>query len=330
MSVILVTSPETNAGKTALAVAIGQRLRRLGKRVAYRRLPGEGAVADATFVAGALRQSEPPATLATTLEKLPESLRAAEADVILLETDSKNPLEAAAAAVASSAVPLIVARYQHVELAERIISHALAIGGATAARVVINAVPEKGLRQVEQKVIPALQQAGLTVVGVIPQDRILLGITAGELARALGAEVIAGSDGLDGPVEAVMIAAMSDEGAEQYFRRLNRKVVVAAGDRPDVHMPALATDTTCIVLTEGRDPDPTVFKTADQQGVPLLKVEPDTTAILDQISEAMAQVRFRQSHKVSRALALYQAHLDENALLAGVIDGTGAGQEVAR
>ena len=323
MSVILVTSPDTNAGKTALAVAIGQRLRRLGKRVAYRRLHGEGALADAAFVAGALRQSDSPETLVITVDSLPASLRAP-ADVLLLEADSANPLDTAAA-VASSAVPLIVARYQPSELAERIVSHALAIG-VTSARVVLNAVPEKGLRQVEQKVIPALQQAGLTVVGVIPQDRILLGITAAELARALGAEVIAGVDGLEAPVEAVMIAAMSDEGAEQYFRRLNRKVVVAAGDRPDVHMPALATDTSCIVLTEGRNPDPTVFKTADQQGVPLLKVEPDTTAILDQIAEAMAQVRFRQTHKVTRALALYQAHLDETALLAG----TGAGQEVAR
>ncbi|HEX5418098.1 MAG TPA: DRTGG domain-containing protein [Chloroflexota bacterium] len=328
MSVILVTSPETNAGKTALAVAIGQRLRRLGKRVAYRRLPGDGAIADATFVAGALRQSESPDRLVVTLEKLQDSLRV-EADVILVETDSTNPLASATAAVASSAIPLIVARYQPADLAEATIRHALAIGVSTA-RVVVNAVPDKGLRQVEQSVVPALQQAGMTVVGIIPQDRILLGMTAGELGRALGAEVIAGAEGLDAPVEAVMIAAMSDEGAEQYFRRLNRKVVVAAGDRPDVHMPALATDTSCIVLTEGRDPDPTVFKTADQQGIPLLKVEPDTTAMLDRISEAMAQTRFRQNHKVSRALALYQAHVDEAALLAGVTGEAGAEPEVVR
>ncbi len=90
--------------------------------------------------------------------------------------------------------------------------------------------------------------------------------------------------------------------------------MVAAGDRPDIHMPALATDTSCIVLTEGSDPDPTVFKNADEQGVPLLQVTPGTLPTLDRISEGLRRVRFRQVHKIPRAVALFDAHLDEGVL----------------
>jgi BioD-like phosphotransacetylase family protein len=111
-----------------------------------------------------------------------------------------------------------------------------------------------------------------------------------------------------------MISAMSDEGAEEYFRRIGRKAVVAGGDRPDIHMPALATDTSCIVLTEGHDPDPTVLKTAEDQGVPLLKVRPSTVATLEHISDALGSARFRQAHKVGRAVALFGDQIDDGTL----------------
>jgi len=186
----------------------------------------------------------------------------------------------------------------------------------------LNAVPEKGVRQARQRITPDLESAGLSVLGVVPQDRVLLGTTVGELAKALDAEVLCATDQLSLPVEAVMIAAMSDEGAEDYFRRISRKAVVAAGDRPDIHMPALATDTSCIVLSQYLDPDPTVFKTADQQGVPLLKVRPDTFVVLDQIAMHFSEVRFRQSHKVGPAVSAFREHLNETALFSTLgIDG---------
>jgi uncharacterized protein len=311
MTTLVLTSPETNAGKTTVAVALGQRLRRLGKSVSYRRLPGPGAEADARVVAEAVRLGEPPAALVPSLDELASSL-ASEADALLVEAG--DAASAGAALRTPDAVPLVVARFAAAGLAEQIVEHARALG-ATAGYALINAVPEKGRRLVQQGIVPALQVAGLTVVGSMPQDRILLGMTVGDLARALDAEVLGAADQLDLPVEAVMISAMSDEGAEDYFRRRSRKAVVCSGDRPDIHMPALATDTSCIVLTEGYDPDPTIFETADEQGVPLLKVAPDTLSTLERISDALARDRFHQRHKVARAVALFEAGVDEDALL---------------
>lgn len=318
MNIIFLTSPDVGAGKTTFAVAVGQRYGRMGKRIGYRRLPGPGAAPDAAFVHGALQQREPLEAIGPSVERVAESLNG-EFDLLFVEAGDSSV--SASVAHQEGVTPVVVARFAVDNLADTIVEHVRHLG-LPRAQVVINVVPEKGLRQVRHKVIPALQDAGLAVVGVIPQDRILLGTTVGELAAALEAEVLCAGDQLDVPVENVMIAAMSDEGAEEYFRRLSRKAVVAGGDRPDIHMPALATDTSCIVLSEGFDPDPTVFKTADQQGVPLLKVKVDTMTALDNIAEHFRQVRFRQRHKIGPAVGLFRAYLEESVLATALgIDG---------
>lgn len=318
MRTLILSSPGPNAGKTTLAVALGQRLLRLGRRVTYRRFPGPGSAEDGRFVRAALQLPEPVASILSTTDQLDQL---PEVDVLLAEA---GRVEAASElARAPGAIPLIIARFHVDQLAETILRHAEAAGVADAL-VLINVVPEKGQRQLRQRVIPALESHGLRVIGILPQDRTLLGTTVGELATALNADILCAHDQLHLPVESVMIAAMSDEGAEEYFRRRDRKVVVAAGDRPDIHMPALATDTSCIVLTRGLDPDPTVFKTAAEQGVPLLKVSADTFTVLDQIADHFYDVRFRQRYKIAPAVALLRAHLDEVALFMALgLDGTG-------
>jgi BioD-like phosphotransacetylase family protein len=312
MSVLVVSSPEPNAGKTTFVVALSQRLRRLGRVVSYRRLAGEGAAADAAFVGKTLRVAEPAARLVVESGDLAET----EGDEVLL-VEGADPQSAAAGARLPRAASVVIARYVADGLADKIIEH-VRVAGAPGAKVVVNVVPEKGLRQVRQKVLPRLAEAGLASLGELPQERALLGMTVGELAEGLGARVLTAPDQLGLPVEAVMIAAMSDEGAEDYFRRVPRKAVVCGGDRPDIHLPALATDLSCIVLTEGLDPDPTVYKTADEEGVPLLQVKPGTIPTLDAISTALENVRFRQDYKVPIATRLLDTHVDVATLLAAL------------
>ncbi|HLZ10099.1 MAG TPA: DRTGG domain-containing protein [Chloroflexota bacterium] len=314
MSIILVSSPEENSGKTAAIVALGQRLRRQGTRIDYRRTNGTEAAADAAFVSLVFRSGDGPSVTPVDSDHLAADLSQppGPVDVKIVEVDSAalfNPDDFAALRQLG-ARSLVVARFRPDGLADAIVEHAGRIPLVSTA-VLINCVPDKGRRLVDQRVVPSLNMAGLTVIGVVPQDRALLGLSVGDLARSLGADVLCARDALDEPVEGVMISAMSDEGAEHYFQRLRRKAVIAGGDRPDIHMPALATDTTCIVLTEGYDPDPTVLKTADEQSIPLLKVSPSTVETLDHVSDALVAARFRQTFKVARAVTLFGSNVGE-------------------
>jgi hypothetical protein len=325
LNAILVSSPAPGAGKTTAIVALGQWLRRSGRTIDYRRLPGPGAEADAAFVTRALRLG----VLATRVGS-PDAVPGAGdsgADVLFVETSSYGMGLGLTPSRPNGhfAKNLVIARYQSEGMVE-LVRFGADGWPPNSTSVLLNAVPEKGLRQTQNRTIPALRGQGYSVMGVLPQDRVLLGMTVGDLAESLGAEVLCARDQLALPVEAVMIAAMSDEGAEAYFRRIAHKTVVAGGDRPDIHMPALATDTSCIVLTEGYDPDPTVFKTAEDQGVPLLKVTPSTVETLEHISTALASARFRQEHKISSAVTLFGTQIDANELNQAL----GLGREVAR
>jgi BioD-like phosphotransacetylase family protein len=317
VTIILVSSPEANTGKTAVIVGLGQRLRRQGTRIEYRRISGSEAAADAAFVSKVFRSSDGPSASPLDARCLVGELSrpASPTDVTFVEVDADavfSPEDFSALSQLGSR-SLVVARFHAAGLIDTIIAHAGLIP-LTPTAVIINSVPDKGRRLLEKRVVPALSSAGLKVVGIVPQDRTLLGLSVGDLARSLGADVLCANDALDEPVEGVMISAMSDEGAEEYFRRLRRKAVIAGGDRPDIHMPALATDTTCIILTEGHDPDPTVLKTSEDQSVPLLKVQPSTMETLDHVSDTLVSTRFRQTFKVSRAMGLFGANVDEPGL----------------
>lgn len=337
MLALYVCSAAVASGKTTICVGLAQRLAADGFAVAYLKpvdasppTPQPGVSPDALFVRQALGLRLPvetvaPIHLARPSDDAPERLRGAFAaaslgrDVVLLE--GAPDLQVGAALGLSgpevrallNARALVVARYAPDGLAESILAAREALGGDVLGAVV-NAVPEVGWRQVERRVRSALEAAGVPLLGVLPVVEELLGLTVGELAAALGGEFLCAADQADRQVDAYMVAAMSDLGADEYFRRHARKAVIASGDHPDVHLPALQTDTACIVLTNGLDPDPTVLALARDQEVPLVKVRQDTFAALDAVSDLLPSVRFRQRYKVPIAARLIAEHFDYPAL----------------
>ena len=83
-------------------------------------------------------------------------------------------------------------------------------------------------------VIPCLEAAGLTVLGVMPKVPILHSVSVAELAEATEAEFLCGEDEADELVEHFVVGAMGVEQALQYFRRTPRKCVITGGDRSDI------------------------------------------------------------------------------------------------
>ena len=341
MLALYVCSPSAGAGKTALCVGLARRLAADGLAVAYLKPVGSSACdgsqpavdPDVAFARQALRLRLPPEILTPVdLARPPQDgveaarrLHAAfEAaaqgrDAVLLEgapnlrVGGEIGLSAPEVLALLEARALVVAPYAPEGLAESILDAHRALGGR-AVGVVINLVPELGRRHVEQVVRPALAAAGAELLGVLPLSEELLGVTVGELAAALQGRFLCAEDQADLPVEAYMISAMSDLGADDYFRRRVRKAVIASGDRPDTHLPALQTDTSCIVLTNGLDPDPTVLALARDQGVPLIKVPTDTFATLEVVADLLPTVRFRQPFKVPVVARLLDEHFDYAAL----------------
>lgn len=154
-----------------------------------------------------------------------------------------------------------------------------------------------------------LKEKGIKVLGVLPEAPDLKRFTVREVVDAMNAEVIV-EDGLDNVVEEVMIGAMTPETAIKYLRRVSRKALITGGDRSDIQMAALETDTSCLVLTGGLYPAKQVIAKAYEKGVPILLTQYDTLETSEMIDHLIARIDPEDSAKMERIKGLVRENID--------------------
>lgn len=148
--------------------------------------------------------------------------------------------------------------------------------GTLPAGVIFNNVSKQNLDKCRGVYAPLVEAEGYPVIGVIPKSSELVAPTVREIVEVLGGQLLEGADHLDHHVEEVMIGAMTPESALSYFHRSINKAVVVGGDRPAVALAALETNTAVLILTGGIYPDKRVLTRAAERNVPVLLV-PDNT-----------------------------------------------------
>ena len=142
--------------------------------------------------------------------------------------------------------------------------------------VIINGVTRYKLREAKRVTLPKIELEDIRVLAVIPEDRKLLGTTVSELAEHLNGEIITWKAKGDNFVDNYLIGGMVLDWGVLYFERHLNKAVIVRGDRPDIQMAALQTETSCLILTGGHDPIQYVEYEAQEEEVPIIKVDSDT------------------------------------------------------
>jgi BioD-like phosphotransacetylase family protein len=137
-----------------------------------------------------------------------------------------------------------------------------------------------------------------------------------EVAEALGAEVLNPDRGMDATVERVMIGAMTPETAMMYMRRVSRKAIITGGDRADIQLAALSTDTSCLVLTGGLYPPKPVIAKAYEVGVPILVTRHNTMEAAEMIEHLIARIDPDDTGKIDRIAQVVKQHVDLDAVWA--------------
>jgi len=194
------------------------------------------------------------------------------------------------------------------------VDNILAVRDAMAGReflgVILNTVPRSRLDLTHQLVRPFLEERGIPVLAVLPQDPVLCAVSVSELAEYLDAEILCCPDHGDDLVETMMVGAMSVDSALSYFRRQANKAVITGGDRVDIQLAALETSTTCLILSGNLRPNPLIVTRAEEQCVPILLVAGDTMSTVRRAEELFGRARFRQASKIERFESLLEAHFD--------------------
>jgi BioD-like phosphotransacetylase family protein len=143
-----------------------------------------------------------------------------------------------------------------------------------------------------------LESRGIKVLGCVPHIPEMTYFTVKEVAEALSANVLVGEGHMDRVVEGVFIGAMTMETALKYMRRHRRKAIITGGDRSDIQLAALSTDTSCLILTGGMYPANQVVSKAYEKGIPILVTRYDTLATSEMVEHLIARIEPQDAEKV--------------------------------
>ncbi|MBW1690901.1 MAG: phosphotransacetylase family protein [Deltaproteobacteria bacterium] len=156
---------------------------------------------------------------------------------------------------------------------------------------------------------------GVQVLGVIPYREEFTHFSVRYLAERLLAKVVAGEGGLHNPVKTILIGAMSPSTARSYppFHEAN-KVVITGGDRSDMILASLETNTAGIIITGNILPPQNIISKAAERGVPLLSVPSDTFQTAIQIEHIEPLLTKDDVDKISLWEGIAREHIELSSI----------------
>jgi len=183
--------------------------------------------------------------------------------------------------------------------------------------VVLNKVPGTRVEHVRGETSTQLNKAGVSILGVLPEDRALFAPTMGELAEHIQGEVLSGAEKSAELVENFMLGAMCVDPGPEYFGRKDNKAVVVRSERPDMQLAALETSLRCLVLTGDAAPKPDVLYRAEEKSVPIILARDDITTIVSNIESALGKTGFNQE-KLQKLTEIMEQHFDFQTVYKGL------------
>jgi len=325
---LYVASSEAGAGKTAICAGVGKHLRDNGSKVGFLKVTttDKAVDSDAAFMKGFLALEEPIDSVCpviTDQNNMTSKIKGAYdkvspgKDVVIIEgageqstgEDSHKLVEAMDARV------IIVVAYSK-KLSQTVSSYK--DFGERLLGIVVNKAPGSQLERVHSELSTQFGEAGVSILGVLPEDRVLFTLTVGELAEHLGGEILNGNEKSVELVENVMLGAMAIDPGLEYFGRKTSKAVVVRGERADMQLAALETSTRCLVLSGDAPPNPVVLRRAEDKKVPIILAKEDVIAIVARIEEALDKARFNQEKKVPKLTGIMEQHFNFPAVYQGL------------
>jgi hypothetical protein len=169
----------------------------------------------------------------------------------------------------------------------RMIKRNLNLEGIKSVSVIVNKVFD--LDEFEDLYLKEIETMGFNVLGIIPFKEQLTHYTISFLAEKLYAKVIAGEKGMSGPVKNIFVGAMStDESLRNPLFNKESKFLITSGDRSDMILAAMESETAGILLTNNILPPSNIIARAAEKNIPLLLVTMDTFQAARQIDRMEA------------------------------------------
>jgi BioD-like phosphotransacetylase family protein len=294
MPALVFFSPAPLAGKTTVMAGLARQISAAGRAVALTRLPGdESAEAD-----GRLFESLAPSTSAPPSPAGPE--------VSLIEALSGDPNPALTENPDARAIVIRSAA----EIEPPLVDYARVFGDRLAG-VIVNKAPSKRLDSIRAET----ERAGLKVLAVVPEDRLLAAPVLRDVAGTLSATVEhLGNGGLQ-PLDRPLIATISADPGQGYFAGYDAKAVIVRSDKPDLQLAALNAGASCLILTGGLPLLSYVLERAEEDEIPLVRTSLDTISAVNGIEGLFGSVPFAGGDAKTKRITDLLDDLDVQSLI---------------
>ncbi len=311
MPTLIVAATSAGAGKTALTAAIADHLSGESRKIIAATGWASRDAAGLKTTLGEIAHTEPLGSESASVGDVAGAIKnlGTAGELLIIEGKTGNHADNLALAEETDALVLLVGT----PLDD--ILHAASSYGSRLAGVVINSVPKYQAHEVESRVIPELQQANIKVIGSIHEDRRLLAPTVDLVADHLSADIILNDEESGRLIDNFLIGGMVLDWGPFYFGSQENVGVVVRGDRPDIQLAALQTDTVqAMVLTKGARPVEYVIYEATQRGIPLVMTDGSTEETAERLEGLQEKIRFDHPDKLERIRELAAERLDLDAL----------------
>ena len=309
MATLIIASISDRSGKTAVAAALALRLGTEDSPVAIGKVSGDQSSNDIDAAVFASLLPGSPALSGAISDIASNISNSADAGTIAIVEGSSNTAANIELANATDGLVLLIVRY-----GENVASIAKEYGSRLAG-VVINGLPKYRTEEVAGKITAEIEAAGTKLLGAIPDDRRMLAPKLGQVAEFLGGQFLTGKDESDQLLDNFLIGGLVLDWGPFYFASRNNTGVIVRGDRPDVQLAAIQTDTTrALVLTKGVRPVEYVMYEAAQRSIPIVVVPGNTHDVAEQLEGLQPNVSFDHPDKLARMVNLVSEHVDVSAL----------------
>jgi len=307
LGALFIVSAEEAAGKTTLCAGLAVNYANDGRKVGYIKTPGEPD-GDTAF----MKQIPKVEIVTNNLKGY---------DVVLIEgrfgASAGDNLSEAAYTAAREAKARVIAVEIYADAAAPKFPEVYQGFGANFLGVVINKVPESQFKRVRAEAEAQFKKAGVKLLGVIPENRVLLAITIGELAVSLGGKILNSAEKAEELVENYMLGALVVDSGLGYFTRKSRKAAIIRYDRADMQLAALETATACLVLGGSPDvstPLASVLYKAESRGIPIIATGAPLNDIVTMVDNTIFKARLDQIKKLPKLAETVKQNLDIKAL----------------
>ena len=305
MTTLIIASISNHSGKTALAAALAVKLGAEDAPVAI----GKAALKDSAVESDVgvfehLLPGNP--SISGAVDDIASNISSTKISIVEGSSDTESNLQLAND---TDGLVLLVARYGEE------VSNVVDAYGSRLAGVVINAMPKYRTEDAGDGIPQVLREKGINLLGCIPDDRRMLSPKLGDVVEFLEGQFLSGDDQSDQLLDNFLIGGLVLDWGPFYFATRNNTGVIVRGDRPDVQLAAIQTDTTrALLLTKGVRPVEYVIYEAGQRGIPLIVVPGSTHDVAEKLEDLQPQVGFDHEDKLHRMVELVSEHLDISAL----------------